>query len=294
MDEIIWISLVLILAGGIGYYVAYYKGRRAFLEQMALYGSGVILGIRDNQELYQKILAIHHPAIKNIWIGDDGSVSVEGKRGTHGFYVDNVFVKIKYPYSMWKFHRGIIGSIKQMRIHKDIAAMVEANQIMDTVVANQQPNNVEEKVRGYEKASMGAKILKPSLAVAIMGIILLCVGVSQGTDTEYIRYIQYVKNGCPSDGSTATFDDIFNFCLETPEWEYFETDQNEYIVQVSGSSSVSDDWLLIQFAFNDVNSESDITPYSRYRLYYMEVNGIACTVDDAKEIMDYLVQSYIG
>lgn len=288
MNYMIWISLVLILIGVVGYYVAYFKGKKAFAEQMSLYQDGILLGLNDVQELYQAILAIRFPGIKGVWLDDDASVVVEGRKRKHKFYLENGTVKIKNPYSTENLYGGLFRSIKQMSIHRDISAMVESNQIMDTIAAGQQDGNVKQE-RGYGRASTGFKILCPSFVAIILGAVLLCLGLMQGMNDEYIGY---AKAKCPVDGVDVTYEDIFNFYLGEPEWDYFESDQNKCIVEVSGTSSIDNDKrILVQFAFVGVSSSNSIISSTPIDVAYMEINGQTCTAEEAVENLNNIVQS---
>lgn len=290
MNYMIWISLALILAGVVGYYVAYFKGKKAFAEQMSLYKDGIPIGLDDIQALYQAILGIRIPGIKGVWMGDDDSVVVEGRKRKHAFYLENGNVKIKYPYSTENLYGGLFRSLKQMSIHRDISAMVEANQIMDTIAAGQQFNSGVQE-RGYGRASIGVKILWPSFTAIILGGILLCLGITWGMKDDYIRY---AKAKCPVDGVDMTYEDVFDFYLREPEWDYFESDQNKCIVEVSGVSSIDNDkQILVQFTFVGVSSSEGIISSTPIDIAYMEVNGQTCTADEAVENLNNIVQAYM-
>jgi hypothetical protein len=179
MNYLIWLAAALLVVGIVGYYVAYFKGKKAYAGQMELYSQGIPLGLQNMQELYQALLALRYPAIKNISVGDDGCIVVEGTSRKHFFYVENGLVKIRYSYRAdVGAVRGIAGSVRQMKIHWDAAAVMEANQIMDAL-AMEHGAGIGQKTRGYENVSVGKKILIPSFIAIILGAILLCFGISK-------------------------------------------------------------------------------------------------------------------
>lgn len=209
MNDTLSIALVVLIAGIVGYYVAFFKGKKAYTEQTELYSQGISLGLHNMQELYQALLTLRYPAIKNISVGDDGCIVAEGTSRKHFFYVENGLVKIRYSYRAdVGATRGIAGSVRQMKIHWDAAAVMEANQIMDAL-AMEHGAGLGQKTRGYEKVAVGKKILIPSFIAIIVGAILLCAGISQAMAEEEN---QYVKNEYLS-GSGNPVD----VCLTEPE-----------------------------------------------------------------------------
>lgn len=125
----------------------------------------------------------------------------------------------------------------------------------------------------------------------ILGGILLCFGLMQGMNDEYIGY---AKAKCPVDGVDVTYGDVFNFYLGEPEWDYFESDQNKCIVEVSGISSIDNNkHILVQFAFVGVSSSNSITSSTNISVAYMEVNGQTCDANEAAENLNSIVQAYL-
>jgi hypothetical protein len=264
-------------------------GKKAYAEQMELYSQGIPFELQETQELYSVLTKLHYPAIKNVWMGDDGCVVVQGQKRKHYFYMENGMAKIRYNYRTDLIHSGILRSLKQMSIHKDVAAVAEANQIMDALAIDQQIP-LEQKQRGYGKIGTGVKILIPAFITIILGGILLCVGISKGMDDEKI---QYVKNKYLSDTVNATYDEIFNFYLTEPKWDYFESNQNKCIVEVSGESSDGNNQIVVQFVFVGSSSSDSITSSTPIDIAYMEVNGKTCTSDEAIENMEAILQMYV-
>ena len=87
-----------------------------------------------------------------------------------------------------------------------------------------------------------------------------------------------VKN-CTVDGVEGTIGEHVDGFLANEKWDYFTSDDGDCMVEVSGQYGNHE--ILIQFRF-EVSSSDSITSSSQFRLYYMGIDGMACSSDEAQ------------
>ena len=283
-------SIALILVGAVGFYIAYHIGKKDFMEQSAVYAAGVDLGVSNNEELFQIIQGMRSETVLKIWI-DDENVKIQGKRGVHDFFVDNNLVKIRVPLALLNVYRSVLRSIKQMRIHGQSRKLAEANSIMDEMIRWSGRKGLQHEV-SYDTAGRGGKILFPSFPSIIIGGVLLCLSILLGFNEECIGYI---KDKEPLKDSNVTYGEVFDYCLDNPEWEFYHSDQDKFIVEVTGKSMVDDSGMVdVQFAFGDVSKQGEITSSTPYNLAYMSCDGETLPSDDAiAKIYDF-AKAYVN
>lgn len=77
--------------------------------------------------------------------------------------------------------------------------------------------------------------------------------------------ISLVKNGTPNDYPDKTWGEVLEDTCEDCEWEYFEADDGDDIVEFNGVIEETDVPLCIQF---DIDVEDET-----FKVNYMEVDG---------------------
>lgn len=122
-------------------------------------------------------------------------------------------------------------------------------------------------------------------------VILFGIGVIVGSGEDSgDKYLSMVKGGYPEiyEDDDITYEEAFEEYFDSPEWEYFESTDDQDVVEFTGECTYDGEYatILVQFVIN-----SD----TKFTLHYMEIDGdiiddeemanIICTVFDSA--LDY-------
>ena len=214
----------------------------------------------------------------------------------HNFSMENGYIKLDYPEDDAAFiGRGLMASIRQMKLHKKIQKIVDGNQLMDYLASfsSMFANKSLSYTHDYNNASKWKVLMFSSIAMLVGSVLLFMLGMEASLSDDYIEYVQ---NKEISSTSQITIGQVISFYLPQSQWKYFTSDEGDFIVEVSGvhqnveSDGVTE--LLIQFQYLGVEQKGDITSYTNVSLAYMEINGKACSKEEALENMNGLLEIY--
>ncbi len=116
-------------------------------------------------------------------------------------------------------------------------------------------------VRAGEKKSLSLKSIIG--VVVIIGVLAFAVSSSSER-----KYIDFVKEGCPTLYPDITYGEAFDSFFGHPSWSYFKSDDGKHVVEFTGDCTYADAEVTatVQFVL-DMESET-------FELYYLDFNDI--------------------
>lgn len=219
-----------------------------------------LIRINDEQAFIQILNQLHCSAIKNVYQDADRNICIKGKRSK---YVITIINKIPVMTAKKRNYKTVL---EQETIAGNILKFLEPAA----------PVNAFENEKTNSKLSVIKSILG-ILAVIFGGVFLWCVLWSQGI-LGGNKYVRFVKEACPEAYPDVSYGEAFGGFFGNCKWEYFQSEDNQDVVEFSGNCMYDDKTAVVKAQFLVSYDEG------KGELYTMSIND---------EIQPELVQAML-
>lgn len=219
-----------------------------------------LIRINDEQAFIQILNRLHCSAIKNVYQDADRNICIKGKRSK---YVITIINKIPVMTAKKRNYKTVL---EQETIAGNILKFLEP----------EAPVNAFENEKTNSKLSV-IKCILGILAVIFGGVFLWCVLWSQGI-LGGNKYVRFVKEACPEAYPNVSYGEAFGGFFGNCKWEYFQSEDNQDVVEFSGNCMYDDKTAVVKAQFLVSYDEG------KGELYTMSIND---------EIQPELVQAML-
>lgn len=190
-----------------------------------------LIRINDEQAFIQILNRLHCSAIKNVYQDADRNICIKGKRSK---YVITIINKIPVMTAKKRNYKTVL---EQETIAGNILKFLEP----------EAPVNAFENEKTNSKLSVIKSILG-ILAVIFGGVFLWCVLWSQGI-LGGNKYVRFVKEACPEAYPNVSYGEAFGGFFGNCKWEYFQSEDNQDVVEFSGNCMYDDKTAVVKAQF---------------------------------------------
>lgn len=219
-----------------------------------------LIRINDEQAFIQILNQLHCSAIKNVYQDADRNICIKGKRSK---YVITIINKIPVMTAKKRNYKTVL---EQETVAGNILKFLEP----------EAPVNALENEKTNSKLSV-IKCILGILAVIFGGVFLWCVLWSQGI-LGGNKYVRFVKEACPEAYPDVSYGEAFGGFFGNCKWEYFQSEDNQDVVEFSGNCMYDDKTAVVKAQFLVSYDEG------KGELYTMSIND---------EIQPELVQAML-
>lgn len=224
--------------------IPFVQGKKAGLAEEYL----KLIHVESGWELQQALEQMKCSAIKKVYMDENGTVCVRGRKCRHTF----------------GNNQGELVMISQKSNYK---AALERETIAGWLLkslAPEAPVNAYEKERNNARLSRLNKIL--AVVALICGVIVVVGAVNPDFGLGQQKYIRMVKESTPQLYPDITYGQAFEAFFENGRWIYFQSEDKQDIVEFSGNCTYDGEKAEIRIQFQVWYDEGT------YQLYTMGIN----------------------
>lgn len=216
-----------------------------------------VLRVYDKQELFQKLNSLNLKEVKKVFYDEKGNIGIQGRLSMYSFMLQ------ESPMVYLDFRKE----------HYRVAA--EAETIVAELLKKIDPDI---PLNAYDIQKRNNLLIKQRMYLLIFSIIsglLFAIPVFKpellaGKDA----YIEMVQDCCPEIYPDVSYGEAFDNYFSSPEWEYFETEDGEQVVEFNGQCLFLDENadVKVQFLLTDLENEDH---EYKIEICYLGINDIS-------------------
>lgn len=176
-----------------------------------------LIHVNDKMQLMNALNQMNSSTVKRAYMDENGNVCVQGKRGKHTFSIQD-------------------GHLVLTSDRNKVKVTLERETIAGSLLKYLDP---QAPVNAYENERSNARLGRMNMILAIVaaisGITFVLVLLNPQWQEGQQRYIQFVEKGYPESYPNVTYGEAFEAFFADGEWEYFESTENQDVVEFHGT-----------------------------------------------------------
>lgn len=200
-----------------------------------------VLRVYDKQELFQKLNSLNLKEIQKVFYDDNGNIGIQGRVSMHSFMLQ------ESPMVSFDSRK------------ENYRAAAEGETIVAELLKKIDPDF---PINAYEIQKRNHLLIKQRMYLIIFSIVSLVLFVMPVFNPELLAggnaYIEMVQDIQPEAYPDVSYGEAFNNYFSNPEWDYFETDIGEQVVEFNGQCLYLEENadVTIQFLLTDLENEN--------------------------------------